>query len=138
MYAISSKYYKTPTPELEAFVESEINKYGLDAVLLYNFTSLDCTRIGYNGKRLMQTIGKPYIKVNTIIKIILDKYVTDEEKLKEYYAMIRTVHKTNLEYENENPPEIYDKRKIKTSKRNTKKEKIIDGLEDYVKPKRKN
>lgn len=96
---------------------------------------LDCSRTS-NGLRLQQTIGFPYQLDMTRAYIIATKYLTDESD--ELINKLVELHQKNLEFEKDNPPQVYDKKKtIKkervTKEKKEKKEKVKLTKNDKVK-----
>lgn len=88
---------------------------------------LDCTR--YMGHlRIVQTIDPRYARDVAIYNYILDKLPDDKKVNYRYKLDLR--HKANLEFEEEHPPIIYDK---KVSSRTPRRKK----LSNETKPARK-
>lgn len=91
-------------------IDKEVKKDGIDAVFNKQLHWLDCTR--WNAQhtyRLMQTIGYDYRAEMTLTLHILEAFPDDKTKEREKALLDR--HYKNIEYENEHPPVIYDKKR---------------------------
>lgn len=110
--SIIQPYIREPDEFTKNYLDSEVSSSGF--LGFYNFTIklLDCTRILDDGKRLMQTIGYPY--VNTISQLVyaIENYAEENDK-DSLYNNILAQHKTNIEFEELNPPIWYDGEKGK-------------------------
>lgn len=99
-------------------IDRDVQNKGKDEVWKTRYNYIDCTRIGNNNLRLMQTIGVPYIINMSNLIYIINKYFQDEKDDKLQLLVER--HKENLEYEKEHPPIWYGDKHEKTSKRKPK------------------
>ena len=113
-------------------IDKDVQNKGKDEVWKTRYNYIDCTRIGNNGLRLMQTIGVPYIINMSNLIYIINKYFPDEKDDKLQLLVER--HKANLEYEREHPPVWYKKGKSQQ----TKKRKVVEQklFEDDTRPRK--
>ena len=133
-FPISKRYIIPLDDNVKRICSNSVAEYGIDKAIENQLHYLDCTRI-VNGLRLMQTIGTPYQYEMSKLAYMLDTYLSDDEedKISLYYNKIAEIHKTNLKYEKDNPPIIYDKsKKVKNARTTRKKvkEATIDGFEN--------
>lgn len=132
-FPISKRYIIPLDDNVKRICSNSIAEYGIDKAIENQLHYLDCTRI-VNGLRLMQTIGTPYQYEMSKLAYMLYTYLSDDEdKLSLYYNKIAEIHKSNLKYEKDNPPIIYDKsKKVKNARTTRKKvkEATIDGFEN--------
>lgn len=82
---------------------------------------LDCTRIGkISGTRLIQTIDHTYaMEISVALKLCAT--IDDKSLQKEWLNRIVERHKINLDYEKENPPIWYDKKRWSNKKQSSGK-----------------
>lgn len=133
-FPISKRYIIPLDDSVKRICSNFVAEYGIDKAIKNQLHYLDCTRI-VNGIRLMQTIGTPYQYEMSKLAYMLDTYLSDDEedKISLYYNKIAEIHKSNLKYEKDNPPIIYDKsKKVKNARTTRKKvkEATIDGFEN--------
>lgn len=132
-FPISKRYIIPLDDNVKRICSNSVAEYGIDKAIENQLHYLDCTRI-VNGLRLMQTIGTPYQYEMSKLAYMLDTYLSDDEdKLSLYYNKIAEIHKSNLKYEKDNPPIIYDKSKKVKNVRTTRKkakEATIDEFEN--------
>lgn len=94
-----------------------------------DITFLDCTR-QVNNKPIIQTIDYTYRYVMSKLIYLITNIELNESEYKLYVDKIKECHKSNIEYEKEHIPIIYDKSKIKTNKRTNKEKKTKETKED--------
>lgn len=92
-------------------IDKRVEEKGLIECLDKQLVYLDCSRIYDNGMRAMQTIGYPYQRELTTYLYLLDK--CSAEIRNEYEEKLISIHKANLEYEQNNPPIWYGGKKAK-------------------------
>lgn len=126
--------------QVKAMAIKDVSTFGADEFVAKACVRLDCSRI-INDMRMMQTIGTPYqYEVGRTlygIDYALEQGWIDENKRDEYISKLVALHKSNLKYEGDNPPIIYDKKKgVKKTTRTTRKKAKEGTLEGFEKPKK--
>lgn len=117
-------------------VDKRVEFLGEEEAFEENYKYIDCTRYSKDGTfRLMQTIGVPYKIEMCKIVYIVETYLNDRDDLVE---RIIQRHKSNLLFEEKNPPVKYkgkDRKPETTTKtktprkpRKTKEEKQQEKL----------
>lgn len=103
------------------YINHLVESQGVDKAFTNQLHYLDCTRWNSSHTyRLMQTIGYPYMYEMTVAMYIIVRYGGD--KTDEYSKALLDRHYKNIEYENEHPPVVYDKKHgIKSFKSKTQK-----------------
>lgn len=101
--------------QVQAMAVKDVSTCGADEFVTKACVRLDCSRI-MDNMRMMQTIGTPYqYEVSRTlygINYAFEQGWIDENKRDEYVSKLVALHKRNLKYEEENPPIIYDKKKV--------------------------
>ncbi len=124
---IPSKY-TTPLDESDKkMCINRVSHKDVHDVINDDLNFLDCSRI-INDKRIIQTIDHTYKYTITKLIFIINQFIHDESEREIYFNKIRELHKQNINYEKENIPIIYDKKKVKAVKTTTKKvikEKVV-------------
>ena len=118
-------------PLKEADIDSirrEVAEKGLGNYLLQQLHYLDSTRTMSNGMRPEQTISFVYsLDVSKYLYIV---NTCIKENIQYWLDKLIERHEANLAYEKENPPIVYDTRKINKPKNTRKaKEGILPGFE---------
>ena len=107
-------------------LDNYLQTIGFKKAFMQDLHAMDCTRVMRNGQRIIQTIDFPYYMYISRLDYLLE-HRPEGEPIEGYINMIMFQHETNLEYEKNNPPVIYDKKKglkkIKTIKSSKLKEK---------------
>ena len=109
-------------------IDREVADKGVEECLNQQLRYLDATRVMSNGMRPEQTISHVYMYDVSKYLYIVNTFV--EEHIDDWLDKLTQRHEDNLAYERDNPPIVYDTRKINKSKRTSKaKEGIIPGFE---------
>uniref|UniRef100_A0AAU8MHZ6 Uncharacterized protein n=1 Tax=Geladintestivirus 1 TaxID=3233133 RepID=A0AAU8MHZ6_9CAUD len=99
----------------------DISNKGFKKVFEDNFKTIQCNRWDDEHKhRIMQTIGLPYQVAITKLIVMLDLY---PEKIPDGLERILDMHNNNLQYEKDNPPEIYIDKTSTTKNKSKSKSK---------------
>lgn len=105
----------------KSFIEQRVRNYGVDKVLENQFKSLNCSQLTSDGKRVQQTTGYAYKNELSQTLYIIQNYENNNEEL---YTKLIELHKANLKFEEDNPPEVSTwKEKKKRTKREPKEKK---------------
>lgn len=102
-------------------IDNAVNKEGIESYLNDLLHYLDCTRLMKDGRRIVQTIDHMYGHDISVFFYVVGK-IDDEILKREYLSKLEERHKANLEYEKENPPVVYVKKKTATKSTKTLKE----------------
>lgn len=97
-------------------IDSDVAKIGVDEAFAKQLHYLDCTRWNKaHTYRLIQTIDYTYMfEMSVALHII---YANPDDKTEEREQALLDRHYKNLEYENDNPPVVYDKKRgLQTNK----------------------
>lgn len=140
MIKFPKKYTMVVDEQVQAMAVKDVSTCGADEFVAKACVRLDCSRIK-DDMRMMQTIGTPYKYeiTRTLIGIdyALQQGWIDENKKDEYVSKLVALHKRNLKYEEDNPPIIYDKKKVlKKTTRTTRKKAKEGTLDGFEKPKK--
>lgn len=109
-------------------IDKEVADKGVEECLNQQLRYLDATRTTSNGMRPEQTISHVYMYDVSKYLYIVNKFV--KEHIDDWINKLTQRHEDNLAYEKDNPPIVYDTRKINKYKRIRKaKEGIIPGFE---------
>lgn len=115
MIKFPKKYTMIVDEQVQGMAVKDVSTCGADEFVAKACVRLDCSRIK-DDMRMMQTIGTPYKYeiTRTLIGIdyALQQGWIDENKKDEYISKLVALHKRNLKYEEDNPPVIYDKKKV--------------------------
>lgn len=113
--------YHTDISSHVDYINRLVETQGVDKTFANQLHYLDCTR--WNSAhtyRLMQTIGYPYMYEMSVAIYIIARYAGD--KAEEFEKALLDRHYKNIEYENEHPPVVYDKKRgLKSFKSKTQK-----------------
>lgn len=93
------------------YIPKEIESKGISEYFAYNFKTLNCIRTDSDGNRLIQTINYTYKSGISEVIYAIENFVEDEKEKDKYYTALIELHKSNLDYEEFNPPIIYSKKK---------------------------
>lgn len=116
-------------------IDKEVADKGIEEYLNQQLHYLDATRTMSNGMRPEQTISHIYMLDVSRYLYVINKY-SSITNIQYWLDKLKERHKVNIEYEKENPPVVYDKRKISKPKGTRKlKEGILPGFEKPSKPK---
>lgn len=116
-------------------IDKEVADKGIEEYLNQQLHYLDATRTMSNGMRPEQTISHIYMLDVSRYLYVINKY-SSITNIQYWLDKLKERHKVNIEYEKENPPVVYDKRKISKPKGTYKhKEGILPGFEKPSKPK---
>lgn len=140
MINFPKKYTMVVDEQVKAMAIKDVSTCGADEFVAKACVRLDCSRIK-DDMRMMQTIGTPYKyeATRTLIGIdyALQQGWIDENKKDEYVSKLVALHKRNLKYEEDNPPIVYDKKKVlKKTTRTTRKKAKEGTIEGFEKPKK--
>lgn len=127
---------KTYMIELDSFainyVVYLIKDKGIEKAIESLFNDIDCTRIGKDGIRIIQTIDFSYKNAISQLIYAIEKIEDKTTKLN-YLSRVISVHNNNLVYEQENEPVIYlNKRQIKAKAKranNLPRKRVRDDAE---------
>lgn len=109
-------------------IDREVADKGVKECLNQQLHYLDATRTMSNGMRPEQTISHIYMYDVSKYLYIVNTYI--KEHIDDWIDKLTKKHEDNLAYERDNPPIVYDTRKINKPKRTRKaKEGIIPGFE---------
>lgn len=116
-------------------VDKEVAEKGIEEYLNQQLRYLDATRTMANGMRPEQTISHIYMLDVSRYLYVINKYPSIIN-VQYWLDKLKERHKANIKYEKENPPIVYDKRKISKPKGTRKrKEGILPEFEKPSKPK---
>lgn len=92
---------------------------------------IDCTKLSSMGTPIVSTISYMYKYDISRILYLIDK-INDDDKKKAQMNWLTNVHQKNLDYEKDNPPVIYKKKKRNTPRRGTEsaKQTTLKGFEN--------
>lgn len=111
-------------------IDNDLREIGYEEALNKQYKYIDCTRISTNtpNMRLIQTIDHTYkLEISKTLEII--SKIDYEDAQENALIKLLEIHHKNIEFEKENPPIVYKKRKDKNSTRKIKEPKIKFGDE---------
>lgn len=139
MIKFPKKYTMKIDEQVQTMAIKDVSTCGADEFVAKACVRLDCSRI-MDNMRTMQTIGTPYqYEVSRTlygINYALEQGWIDENKKDEYVSKLVALHKRNLKYEEDNPPQIYEKKASRKTTRTTRKKAKEGTLEGFEKPKK--
>lgn len=139
MIKFPKKYTMKLDEQVEAMAKKDVAQQGIETYVSKELVRLDCSRV-LDNMRMMQTIGTPYkyeaSRLLVGIEYALDEGLIDENKRNEYESKLVALHKRNLKYEEDNPPQIYEKKGSRKTTRTIKKKAKEGTLEGFEKPKK--
>ena len=139
MIKFPKKYTMKLDEQVEVMAKKDVAQQGIETYVSKELVRLDCSRV-LDNMRIMQTIGTPYkyeaSRLLVGIEYALDEGLIDENKRNEYESKLVALHKRNLKYEEDNPPQIYEKKGSRKTTRTTRKKAKEGTLEGFEKPKK--
>lgn len=126
---IPSKYITRIDDVDKRMALNRLKKNDIKTIVDKDIAFLDCTR-QVDNKPIIQTIDHTYRYIISKLIYLITNIELSESEYKLYVDKIKERHKTNIEYEKEHTPIVYDKSKTKNNKRTTKEKKTKELKED--------